>query len=77
VSRSPIYAFFGESINGMSTIRAFGAQERYNRQMMEFLDANIKIFYTDMYGNRLEIGLKDSKIIFLIYFFNINKMGGA
>ena len=29
LSRSPIYALFGETLHGLSTIRAFQAQSRY------------------------------------------------
>lgn len=28
VSKSPIFSWFSESLNGLSTIRAFGSQQR-------------------------------------------------
>nr|QUF59448.1 ATP-binding cassette transporter Abcc1-4 [Brachionus angularis] len=52
VSRSPIYAFFGETLNGVSTIRAFKFQEKSALQMHQHLDNNSRIYYTDMYSNR-------------------------
>ncbi len=52
VSRSPIYAFFAESLSGMSTIRAFGEQERYVTQMQSYVDQNVRIYLNDMFGNR-------------------------
>ncbi|CAN0096597.1 unnamed protein product, partial [Discosporangium mesarthrocarpum] len=39
VSRSPIYAHFSESVNGVSTIRAFGAQERFVQESALRVDA--------------------------------------
>ena len=52
VSRSPIYAFFGESLNGVSTIRAFQAENRFIFAMQKHLDENSRIHYCDIYGNR-------------------------
>ncbi len=55
VSRSPIYAFFGESLNGISTIRAFNAESRYLKQMQAYLDDNSKIFLNNLFGNRYSL----------------------
>ena len=52
ISRSPIYSFFGECLNGMSTIRAFRDEKRFILQMQTHLDNNTRIYYGDMYGNR-------------------------
>jgi hypothetical protein len=52
VSRSPIYALFSESLNGISTIRAFNDEARYVRCMQHFLDENTRIHLNDMLGNR-------------------------
>ena len=43
VSRSPIYAQFSETINGMSTIRAFGAEKRMARGNAKQVDKNGKL----------------------------------
>ncbi|XP_050405501.1 ATP-binding cassette sub-family C member 10 isoform X2 [Patella vulgata] len=40
VTLSPIYAHFSESINGLSTIRAMRATERFTRENLQRLDLN-------------------------------------
>jgi len=44
VSRSPIYVQFNESVNGVATIRAFGAQSRFVNVNMEKIDSNNRPF---------------------------------
>ncbi|KAJ2962176.1 hypothetical protein NQZ79_g2672 [Umbelopsis isabellina] len=44
VSRSPIYVQFNESVNGVATIRAFGAQSRFIRENMNKIDSNNRPF---------------------------------
>jgi len=38
VQRSPIYALFGETLDGVSTIRAFGAEESLMEKMVQMID---------------------------------------
>ncbi|KAI8916612.1 P-loop containing nucleoside triphosphate hydrolase protein [Powellomyces hirtus] len=45
VSSSPIYSLFGETLVGVSTIRAFGSEERLGRRMWDLLDANHRHFF--------------------------------
>ncbi|KAI8921698.1 hypothetical protein BC831DRAFT_515070 [Entophlyctis helioformis] len=45
VSSSPIYAQFGETLNGVSTIRAYGAEDRMIKQMEKRLDANHRAYF--------------------------------
>jgi ABC-type multidrug transport system fused ATPase/permease subunit len=52
ISRSPIYAFFAESLSGICTIRAFKSEKRYLKQMQQHLNDNFKIFLADMFANR-------------------------
>jgi ATP-binding cassette, subfamily C (CFTR/MRP), member 1 len=40
VSRSPIFAWFSESLNGLSTIRAFGQQSIFITNQRKRIDAN-------------------------------------
>ncbi|EIE75466.1 hypothetical protein RO3G_00170 [Rhizopus delemar RA 99-880] len=44
VSRSPIYIQFNETINGVATIRAFGAQSRFVHENWKRIDANNRPF---------------------------------
>ncbi|KAI8381242.1 P-loop containing nucleoside triphosphate hydrolase protein [Radiomyces spectabilis] len=44
VSRSPIYVQFNESINGVSTIRAFGSQFRFMEENFKKIDGNNRPF---------------------------------
>ncbi len=55
ISRSPIYAFFAESLSGIGTIRAFKAEQRYLNQMQQYLNENFKIYLADMFSNRYKI----------------------
>ena len=47
-SSSHIYSFYGESLNGISTIRAFKAQNRFIEQMQQHVDLNLKIHYSNL-----------------------------
>lgn len=40
VSRSPVYAFFTQSIKGLPTIRAFSAGNRFDREFLDLLSLN-------------------------------------
>ncbi|CDH48321.1 atp-dependent bile acid permease [Lichtheimia corymbifera JMRC:FSU:9682] len=44
VSRSPIYVQFSETLNGVSTIRAFGAQPRFVMENYDLVDNNNRPF---------------------------------
>lgn len=45
VTRSPIYSHFGESITGQSTIRAYGAQQRFIHDSVRRVDFNQQCSY--------------------------------
>jgi ATP-binding cassette subfamily C (CFTR/MRP) protein 1 len=50
VTRSPIYALFGETLDGPSTIRAFGAQNNISRRMSGMIDRQQHAFYLTQGG---------------------------
>ena len=54
VSRSPIYSHFGESVQGASTIRAFGLQERFITESQHKVDDNQKCYFHTLVSNRYE-----------------------
>lgn len=52
VSRSPLYAHFTESLNGLATIRAYLAQGRMAFENAHKLDENQRVFILAMTSNR-------------------------
>ncbi|NWV75884.1 MRP2 protein, partial [Dasyornis broadbenti] len=52
VTRSPIYSHFGETVSGLSVIRAYGHQERFLKQNESTMDINQKSVYSWIISNR-------------------------
>jgi len=52
VRRSPIYSFFGESLSGASTIRAYCLEDQYIKQNEINVDFNQSAFYPSIISNR-------------------------
>ena len=52
VSRSPIYAHFQESLSGISTIRAYRQQSRFEQENEWRIDANLRAYYPSISANR-------------------------
>ncbi|KAI3337105.1 metal resistance protein YCF1 [Xylariaceae sp. AK1471] len=52
VSRSPIYAHFQESLGGISTIRAYRQQERFEQENEWRVDSNLRAFFPSISANR-------------------------
>ncbi|KAI9074946.1 hypothetical protein K1719_043109 [Acacia pycnantha] len=52
ISRSPVYAQFGEALNGLSTIRAYKAYDRMADINGKAVDNNIRFTLVNMSGNR-------------------------
>ena len=52
VSRSPIYSHFGETLNGASTIRAFGLQNKFILEPEAKVAANQVCYYPSYISNR-------------------------
>ena len=51
VSRSPIYSSFSQALDGVSTIRAFGAQDQFRSGHKDRVDANNAFLLTSMYAS--------------------------
>ncbi|SCV71655.1 BQ2448_3243 [Microbotryum intermedium] len=52
VSKSPIFSIFGESLAGVSTIRAFGDSTRFMRDIFKLVDLNNRPFLAMWQANR-------------------------
>uniref|UniRef100_A0A4W5KZ48 ABC-type glutathione-S-conjugate transporter n=1 Tax=Hucho hucho TaxID=62062 RepID=A0A4W5KZ48_9TELE len=52
VSRSPIYSHFGETVSGLSVIRAYGHQDRFLKHNEKVIDENLKSVYPWIISNR-------------------------
>ncbi|SPQ22876.1 ebef6632-866d-439f-84cd-3a4a4182fd09 [Thermothielavioides terrestris] len=52
VSRSPIYAHFQESLGGISTIRAYRQQDRFELENEWRVDANLRAYFPSISANR-------------------------
>lgn len=52
VTRSPVYAQFGEAINGFSTIRAYKAYDRMSAINGKSMDNNVRFTLVNMSANR-------------------------
>lgn len=52
VTRSPIYSHFGETVSGLSVIRAYGHQQRFLKQNESTMDINQKSVYSWIVSNR-------------------------
>lgn len=52
VSRSPIYAHFSETLHGVTTIRAYGEQERFTVANAAKVDYNMEAYYPSICANR-------------------------
>uniref|UniRef100_A0A8C6DPB9 Uncharacterized protein n=1 Tax=Moschus moschiferus TaxID=68415 RepID=A0A8C6DPB9_MOSMO len=51
-SRSPVISHFCETLLGVSTIRAFGHEQRFIQQNKEMLNENLVCFYNNVISNR-------------------------
>ncbi|KAL2337305.1 hypothetical protein Fmac_011751 [Flemingia macrophylla] len=52
ITRSPVYAHFGESLNGLSSIRAYKAYDRMAQINGKFMDNNIRFTLVNVSSNR-------------------------
>ena len=56
-TRSPVYSNFGETIQGLSSIRAYNAQQRYIDLSDRLLDKNQSCYFTSCATNRYTVTL--------------------
>ncbi|KAB2627658.1 ABC transporter C family member 12-like [Pyrus ussuriensis x Pyrus communis] len=80
ISRSPVYAQFGEALNGLSTIRAYKAYDRMANISGRSVDKNIRFTLVNISSNRwLTIRLETlgGLMIWLIASFAVMQNGRA
>ena len=51
-SRSPIYSQFGETIQGITSIRAYRANEQFIKESNDRIDTNHKVYYQSLISSR-------------------------
>ncbi|XP_071604685.1 ATP-binding cassette sub-family C member 2 [Heliangelus exortis] len=78
VSRSPIYSHFGETVSGLSVIRAYGHQERFLQQNERTMDINQKSVYSWIISNRwlaIRLEFVGSLVVFFSAFLAVISKG--
>jgi hypothetical protein len=50
--KSPIFSFFGETLNGVSTIRAFCRTKEFSRKFEFLIDQHQQAFFPTIVSNR-------------------------
>ncbi|XP_072526196.1 ATP-binding cassette sub-family C member 2-like [Salminus brasiliensis] len=74
VSRSPIYSHFGETVSGLSVIRAFGHQEHFLKQNKVTIDNNLKCICQLIVSNRwmaIRLELLGNLVVFFSALFAV------
>jgi ATP-binding cassette subfamily C (CFTR/MRP) protein 1 len=74
VSRSPLYAHFAETLNGLATIRAYSASERFELESRKRLDKNNRAYYMTILIQRwLAIRLETTSafLVLCVGFFSV------
>lgn len=72
VSRSPIYSHFGETVAGLSVIRAYRHQERFLEHNQVTIDNNLKSIYPWIVSNRFVSFEIFTILIYVMRFFFFN-----
>lgn len=52
VARSPVFAYFGETVQGLATIRAFSRQDEFSMQSHSRVDASTRAYFASTAANR-------------------------
>jgi ATP-binding cassette subfamily C (CFTR/MRP) protein 1 len=68
ITRSPLFAHFNETLNGLATIRAYGVQKRFTSENERFMDTTNQPYYLSTIIQRW-IGVRLENIANLLTFF--------
>ncbi|XP_054161810.1 multidrug resistance-associated protein 1-like [Oppia nitens] len=74
ITRSPIYACFSESIAGLSSIRAYGCEDRFIRQLDRKVDTNMRCLFPFVAANswlQIRLDLLSNLVVFFAALFII------
>lgn len=74
VARSPVYALFSETLSGLSTIRSYGAQNRFIARAQSLLDVDNKFHYAQIHSVRwmgLRLEYMASFVVFMAAIFAV------
>eukprot|EP00835_Amoeboradix_gromovi_P004157 NODE_308_length_11287_cov_0.209778.p1 type:complete len:1191 gc:universal NODE_308_length_11287_cov_0.209778:1986-5558(+) len=74
ISKSPVYSLIGESMNGLSTIRAYREEERFMQLLDNHVDKNNRPAYSQLVAQRwlsLRLELIGAVLIFFAALFGI------
>jgi ABC-type multidrug transport system fused ATPase/permease subunit len=52
ISRSPMYSFFAETLQGIQTIRAFGLEKQFTKRFFDLADAQMRNWFCFWFANR-------------------------
>ncbi|XP_015783925.1 multidrug resistance-associated protein 1 [Tetranychus urticae] len=80
VTRSPIYSHFSETVTGSTSIRAYGASERFTNEMYTRIDINHSSFYPNVGANRwlaIRLELLGNLIVTITALFAVITKGGS
>ncbi|KAJ3105437.1 hypothetical protein HDU97_008053 [Phlyctochytrium planicorne] len=67
VTRSPIFSMFSETLTGAATIRAYGAEQRFEKENMRRIDANHRAYFYLWATNRW-LGVRVSSVAGIVIF---------
>lgn len=51
-SRAPIYSHFGETLTGVTSIRAYGVERQFVDEALFRVDENMKVVFAQIVANR-------------------------
>ncbi|CDF38271.1 unnamed protein product [Chondrus crispus] len=74
ISKSPIYAHFSETLGGLSTLRAYGKQDKSRAENMKMIDINQRAYFAWLAANRwfsLYLEFAGSLLIFATAVFSV------
>ncbi|KAI8814841.1 hypothetical protein BJ742DRAFT_766053 [Cladochytrium replicatum] len=71
VTRSPVYSLFSETLNGVTTVRAYGQEARFRKMASEKVDTNHRFMHYLWVGNRWLAFRTDLLSAFAVFFTGV------